>query len=54
MSLLRELLESARNFIATIGAVTIFFGRTMTQLPRALIYHAAGRNEWARELLFPQ
>jgi hypothetical protein len=23
-------------------------------LPRALIYHAAGRNEWARELLFPQ
>ena len=23
-------------------------------LVRALIYHAAGRNEWARELLFPQ
>ena len=36
MSLLRELLESARNFIATIGAVTIFFGRTVAQLPRAL------------------
>jgi hypothetical protein len=24
------------------------------QLPRALVYHAAGRNEWARDLLFPQ
>ena len=24
------------------------------ELARALIYHAAGRNEWARELLFPQ
>jgi len=36
VSLLRELLESARNFIATIGAVTIFFGRTVAQLPRAL------------------
>jgi hypothetical protein len=26
----------------------------MPELPRALVYHAAGRNEWARELLFPQ
>jgi hypothetical protein len=26
----------------------------MPDLARALIYHAAGRNEWARELLFPQ
>jgi hypothetical protein len=24
------------------------------ELTRALVYHAAGRNEWARELLFPQ
>ena len=24
------------------------------ELSRALVYHAAGRNEWARELLFPQ
>ena len=36
MSLLRELLDSLRNFVATIGAVTLFFGRTMVQLPRAL------------------
>lgn len=26
----------------------------MPDLTRALVYHAAGRNEWARELLFPQ
>jgi hypothetical protein len=26
----------------------------MPELTRALVYHAAGRNEWARELLFPQ
>lgn len=26
----------------------------MPELTRALIYHAAGRNEWARDLLFPQ
>ena len=26
----------------------------MPNLVRALVYHAAGRNEWARELLFPQ
>ncbi|HVF15915.1 MAG TPA: lipid asymmetry maintenance ABC transporter permease subunit MlaE [Steroidobacteraceae bacterium] len=36
MSLFRELLESLRNFIATIGAVTMFLGRTLAQLPRAL------------------
>lgn len=24
------------------------------ELTRALVYHAAGRNEWARDLLFPQ
>ena len=37
MSLLGELLESARNFIAQIGAVTLFLGRTLGQLPRALL-----------------
>lgn len=26
----------------------------MPDLSRALVYHAAGRNEWARALLFPQ
>jgi hypothetical protein len=26
----------------------------LPELARALIYHAAGRNEWARDLLFPQ
>lgn len=26
----------------------------MPDLLRALVYHTAGRNEWARELLFPQ
>jgi phospholipid/cholesterol/gamma-HCH transport system permease protein len=36
VSLFRELLESLRNFIATIGAVTMFLGRTLAQLPRAL------------------
>jgi phospholipid/cholesterol/gamma-HCH transport system permease protein len=32
-----ELIESARNFIATMGAVTLFLGRTLGQLPRALL-----------------
>ncbi len=36
MSLFAELLESSRNFISTMGAVTLFFGRTMVQLPAAL------------------
>lgn len=26
----------------------------LPELGRALVYHAAGRNEWAREVLFPQ
>lgn len=26
----------------------------MPELLRSLVYHAAGRNEWARDLLFPQ
>ena len=36
MSLLRELLESGRNFLATIGAVTLFFGRLLAQLAPSL------------------
>lgn len=26
----------------------------LPDLPKTLVYHAAGRNEWAREVLFPQ
>jgi len=37
VSLFGELLESARNFIAQMGAVTLFFGRTLGQMPRALL-----------------
>jgi phospholipid/cholesterol/gamma-HCH transport system permease protein len=37
VSLLGELLESSRNFITTMGAVTLFLGRTLGQLPRALL-----------------
>ena len=36
MSLLQEIFENLRNFVATIGAVALFFARTVTQLPRAL------------------
>jgi len=36
VSLLRELLESGRNFLATIGAVTLFFGRLLAQLAPSL------------------
>ncbi len=36
MSLLREIFENLRNFVVTVGAVTLFLGRTLTQLPRAL------------------
>lgn len=37
MSLLRELLDSSRNFIAQIGAVTLFLGRALGQVPPALL-----------------
>jgi phospholipid/cholesterol/gamma-HCH transport system permease protein len=37
VSLLGELLDSSRNFIAQIGSVTLFLGRTLGQLPRALL-----------------
>jgi phospholipid/cholesterol/gamma-HCH transport system permease protein len=37
MTLLRELFDSLRNFVATVGAVALFFGRLLVQLPRALL-----------------
>jgi phospholipid/cholesterol/gamma-HCH transport system permease protein len=37
VSLFGELIESSRNFITTMGAVTLFLGRTLGQLPRALL-----------------
>ncbi len=37
MNLLRELLENLRQFIATIGATTLFLGRVLAQVPRALL-----------------
>jgi phospholipid/cholesterol/gamma-HCH transport system permease protein len=36
VSLLQEIGENLRNFVATVGAITMFFGRMMTQVPRAL------------------
>lgn len=37
MNLLRELMENLRQFIATIGATTLFLGRVLAQVPRALL-----------------
>ena len=37
MNLLRELLESLRQFIATIGATTLFLGRVLSQVPQAML-----------------
>ena len=37
MNLLRELLESLRHFLATIGGTTLFLGRVLGQVPRALL-----------------
>jgi phospholipid/cholesterol/gamma-HCH transport system permease protein len=37
VSLLQELLASLRNFVRTVGAVTLFLGRTLAQVPRALM-----------------
>jgi phospholipid/cholesterol/gamma-HCH transport system permease protein len=36
VSFLQEILRNLRNFIATLGAITLFFGRTVVQIPRAL------------------
>jgi phospholipid/cholesterol/gamma-HCH transport system permease protein len=37
MNFLRELWENVREFVATIGAVTLFFARVLGQVPRALL-----------------
>ena len=37
MKLLAELAGSARNLVATVGSVTLFFGRVLGQIPRALL-----------------
>ena len=37
MTLLRELLDSLRSFVATVGAVALFFVRVLGQIPRALL-----------------
>ena len=34
---LRELWENLRNFVATVGAVALFFARVLAQVPRALL-----------------
>lgn len=37
MTLLRELADSVRDFLATIGAVALFFGRLLANVPRAAL-----------------
>jgi phospholipid/cholesterol/gamma-HCH transport system permease protein len=37
MGLLTELLTSLRNFVANVGAITLFFGRMLAQVPLALL-----------------
>jgi phospholipid/cholesterol/gamma-HCH transport system permease protein len=37
MTVLSELADSLRAFLATIGATTLFFGRLLGQIPRALM-----------------
>jgi phospholipid/cholesterol/gamma-HCH transport system permease protein len=37
MSILRELADGVRSFIIGVGDVTIFFGRTLGQMPRAFM-----------------
>src|SRR5262245_45346604 len=37
MTVLSELADSLRAFLATIGATTLFFGRVLAQVPRALL-----------------
>lgn len=37
MNLLRELAQSIREFIVTVGSVTLFFLRLIAQVPRALV-----------------
>jgi len=37
MKLLRELTDNAGDFAATVGSVTLFLGRVLAQVPRALL-----------------
>lgn len=37
MKLLRELADNAGDFAATVGGVTLFLGRVLVQMPRALL-----------------
>ena len=37
MKLLRELADNASDFTATVGGVTLFLGRLLGQVPRALL-----------------
>jgi phospholipid/cholesterol/gamma-HCH transport system permease protein len=37
MNLLLELRDNLREFVATVGAVALFFGRVLAQVPRALL-----------------
>jgi phospholipid/cholesterol/gamma-HCH transport system permease protein len=37
MNLLLELRDNLRDFVATVGAVSLFFGRLLAQVPRALM-----------------
>lgn len=37
MKLLAELADNTREMVATVGAVTLFFGRVLSQVPRALL-----------------
>jgi len=37
MHFLRELWDNVQEFVATVGAVALFFGRVLGQLPRALL-----------------
>lgn len=37
MKVLRELADNLRDFVATVGGVSLFFGRVLAQVPRALL-----------------
>ena len=37
MHFLRELWDNVQDFVATVGAVALFFGRVLVQVPRALL-----------------
>jgi phospholipid/cholesterol/gamma-HCH transport system permease protein len=37
MNLLHELADNLRGFVTTVGAVALFFGRLLAQVPRALL-----------------